>query len=383
MSTAERLETEGPAVAKLRGVLACSLIERDAEIEALLLGLVAGEHVLLVGPPGTAKSHLCRSVAAAVEGCRYQERLMSPTTPPEALFGPISLSALREDRYEHVSAGSITDAEMVFLDEFFRGSDAVCDTLLHLLGPERQALVGTQMVKAPLRSCVGASNSWADNAGQQAIMDRWLIRRTVRPVSPQGRDRLMFSTIPDVTPVCTLADIEATAMLARSMAVSDEAKIALGQILDELGSEGIRPSDRRCRQSVKIARAAAAIDGASEVGVGHLECLRDVLWDTPEQADKAGEIVVKIANPVGAKINSLLSDVDAIVREAGNDAATRLSALKKLQDCESQAKKLTADGNGRAAKAYDFVKRERVRLQAITLGMDPDKALTMMEGGAG
>jgi MoxR-like ATPase len=371
--------SNGSPVALLRERLGDALIEREAEIEAILLGLVAGEHVLLVGPPGTAKSHLCRSVAQGIEGCRYVERLMAPTTPPEAVFGPISLSALREDRYEHVGEGSVTDAELVFFDEFFRGSDAIRDTLLHLLGPERQAQVGTQQVQAPLRCAVGAANTWSDSADQQAIMDRWLIRRTVKAVSPQGRETLLFGDLPGVTPACTLQDIEAVSMMAKLLPIPAETKAAMIAILDELAANGIRPSDRRCRQSIKVARAAAAIDGASEVGIGHLECLKDVLWDDPqEQPEKAADIVTRIANPTGAKINALLSDVDQIVRDSGTDNSTRMAALKKLQDCEGEAEKLALVGNGRAGKALQYVKRERVRIQAAVLGMDPDKVALMM-----
>jgi MoxR-like ATPase len=259
------------SIAALRTALGAALIEREAEIDALLLGIVAHENVLLVSAPGLAKSMLCRNVAAGIGGARYCERLLSPTTPPEAVFGPVSLSALRDDRYEHVGAGSVTDAEIVFLDEFFRASDAIRDSLLHLLGPERQCLVGTKQVKAPLICAVGAANSWADSADQQAILDRWLIRRVVRPVSPQGRMALLFGDMPTVTPVVTLADIETAHAASLALPVSDEARSCLLTILEELHGAGICPSDRRCRKSVAVARAAAVITGAPEVGTAHLE----------------------------------------------------------------------------------------------------------------
>lgn len=360
-------------LANLRTTLNASLIERESEIDALLLGLIAREHVLLIGPPGTGKSLLCRSVAAGIGGARYCERLLSPTTPPESIFGPISLSALREDRYEHVGAGSVTDCELLFLDEVFRGSDAIRDTMLHLLGPERQAQVGTQQVQAPLISAVGASNSWADTADQAAILDRWLIRRVVRPVSPQGRQALLFDVLPPVAPVVTLGDVEAAHAASRCLALSDEAKAALLSILDELHGAGICPSDRRCRKAVSVARAAAVLDGAMDVQPAHLECLADVLWDLPEHADKAGEIIRQIANPVGARLTEILREVDEAVSEA-TDVSERMAAVKKLEASEAEAVKLKASANGRAEKVVTYIRRERVRMQALALGIDPAKA---------
>lgn len=404
------------ALTALHKALSASLIERDAEISAILRGLVAGEHVLLVGPPGTAKSHLCRSVAAAISGCRYVERLLSPTTPPEAVFGPISLSALREDRYEHVGTGTVTDAELVFFDEFFRGSDAIRDTLLHLLGPERQALVGSKQVKAPLLCAVGAANTWSDSTDQAAILDRWLIRRTVRYVSPAGRERLLYEDLPSFVPqptvrsstivgaitgdvhtrievgktkpptlhpVCTLADIQYAQGFSSTLPVTPDAKASLVNILDELQAAGIRPSDRRCRQSLKVARAEAVLCGDKEVQPGHLECLSDVLWDDPhDQPEKATEIITRIANPVGAKVNALLAEVDQIVGDVGSDAAKRMAAIKKLEESEKAATKLAAEAgaNGRAAKALAYVKNERVRLQAAALGIDPAKMTALLGG---
>lgn len=362
----------------LRTVLGNALIEREAETDAILLGLIAGEHVLLVGPPGTAKSLVCRSVAQAIAGCRYVERLLAPTTPPEAIFGPISLSALREDRYEHVSAGSVTEAELVFLDEFFRGSDAIRDTLLHLLGPERQALVGTKQVKAPLRSAIAASNSWADSADQAAILDRWLIRRTVRPVSPAGRRRLLRDQLPAIEPVVSLSAIEYASEQAAKLPVQDATWEALDKIVEELAAAGIRPSDRRLRASVKIARAAAVLAEADEVQPVHLEPLGDVLWvDPAEQPLKCSEIVGRIANPIGQKLTELLREVDEVTEKAV-DAASRLVAIKKLEQCEKQAEGYVAQGNGRAAKVLAHVKREAMRQSALALGLSAEKVAEMV-----
>lgn len=379
---AEEEPSERP-LGKLRDMLSNSLVERDTEIYAVLLALISREHCLFVGNPGTAKSMLCRSVAHGVTGMRFCERLLAPTTPPETLFGPISLKALREDRYEHVGEGTFTDAELCFADEVFRGSDAIKDTLLHLLGPERQALVGTKQVKVPMISCIGASNTWSDTAGQAAFLDRWLIRKTVRPVSRQGRERLMWETLPDVTPVATVDDINTAGEEAKVLPFTDEAKNIMETILHDLGNAGIKPSDRRVRKSISVARAAAYIEGSDKVEPIHLECLGDVLWDEPtEQPDKCQEIVGKHANPLGSKLTELLREVDEVVSKA-TDNATRMAAIKKLEANEKSANELAKGGNPRAKKASEYIAHERIRIQAVVMGVDPEQFTKMMAGKAG
>lgn len=359
--------------------LQAAAVERDGELEAILIGLIAQEHVLLVGPPGTAKSYVCRSVSEAFTGLRYFECLLHGASEPDHVFGPIDPVQYRATgRYVRRSDNYAPQAELVFFDEFFRGSDMIRDSLLQFMGPERQVTVDGEQVQCPLMSAIGAANTWADSASQQAILDRWLIRLEVKPVSPQGRERLAFDALPAVHSVATLADLKAAQQASQQTLVSDEGKAAFLAILSELDAEGVRPSDRRIRASVKVAKAAAVLDGCHDVQPKHLEVLSNVLWDVPgESATKAGTIVRKISNPVGEKINQILTAVDQISREAV-DAASRMVAVKKLEESEREADRLRATGNGRAEKAYQYVKRERVRVQAAMLGIDPDKAAALL-----
>lgn len=370
-------------LAALRTALAAALIERSDESDSILVALIAREHVLLVGPPGTAKSHAARSVALGIRGCRYVERLLAPTTPPEALWGPISLAALRADRYEHVTTGTVADAELVFLDEVGRASPAILDTLLHLLGPERQALIGTVQVQAPLIAAVGAANTWPEDA---AMLDRWLVRRVVKPISRGSLGRLMWDVLPGVSAVADLADLTQAHADAMALPVSSAAREALADAVSELASEGIRPSDRRLRASVRIARASAVLNGAAEVEPEHLTALADVLWNRPEDAGKAGDIIRRVANPTLARLTQLLANADEVVetaKAASGDAAVRIESIQKLNEMlkESEGlrgKKGTYDKNGRAAHITTYIRRQAAELQAIALGMDPAKATALM-----
>jgi MoxR-like ATPase len=378
------------SIDELRKTLCASLIEREPEIEAALLGLVAREHVLLVGPPGTAKSALSNGITSAIAEAHAFTVLLTKFTTPEELFGPVKLSALREDRYERATDGYMPTAHVAFIDEVWKASSAILNTLLTML-QERGFDNGGVRMACPLRIAIAASNEWPSaEDGQElgAIFDRFLIRRLVRPVSPSNRAKLLYSVLPVVETVISLGDIDQAADEAAKLNVSDEAQATMMKILDELAAAGIRPGDRRSRKAIGIARAAAWLDGAAEVGPAHLECLADVLWSSPEQIEKTSEIVTQIANPVGAALTELLREVDEIVNSADSgDAAAKMTAIKKMESCEKKAAKLvegfkTPAGAARATDLQRHVKNERIRIQAAALGIDPEKARALLGGAS-
>ena len=131
-----RTEADGDAVrekfAQARRELSASLIERDDEVDLVLTALVANEHALLVGPPGCAKSLLLDSVLALTGGTKFAV-LLTKFSVPEEVVGPVSLSALKEDRYVRVTAGRLPEAEFAFVDEVFKASSAILNTLLKIL----------------------------------------------------------------------------------------------------------------------------------------------------------------------------------------------------------------------------------------------------------
>jgi MoxR-like ATPase len=165
--------------------LESGLVERRQVLRLSLLAALAGEHTLLIGPPGTAKSALARRIHLAFREARYFERLLTRFTVPEELFGPLSIRALEEDRYERHVAGFLPDAEVAFIDEVFKANSAILNALLTLLN-EREFDNGAGRVRCPLISVIGATNQVPEDEVAEAFFDRFLLRLTVGPVSAEG-----------------------------------------------------------------------------------------------------------------------------------------------------------------------------------------------------
>ncbi len=356
-----------------RHELSATLIERDSEVDLVLTALLAQEHVLLVGQPGTAKSLLLDSLMGWMNGRRFSA-LLTKFSQPEELFGPISVSGLKEDRYVRITTGKLPEADVCFLDEIYKASSAILNTLLRLLN-ERTYDAGDGLArKVPLKLCVAASNEWASDqeGGKElaALSDRFLLRKQVRPiVSATGRQRLLWTRdhTPKLSNRITPAEVDQAHAEAIALPWSDEGKEAFEAILRELSREGVQPGDRRQYKSVAACQAFAYLCGADQVNPEHLEVLTHTLWDVPqEQPEKVAQVVAKVANPTGMKVNQLLLEVEQILSSTDvRQLAQAASATAKLGEVEKQLSTLKGDGRLLKARAYVREQVKKIKLASI------------------
>jgi len=251
-------------VANVRAAIAGAargLVDREAVVELIALGAIAGEHALVIGPPGTAKSAAVRRLASALGG-RYFEYLLGRFTEPSEIFGPVDLRKLREGVVETETSNMLPEAELAFLDEVFRGSTAILNTLLGILN-ERVFRRGHTTARVPLRLCVGAANELPDNPSLAAFADRFLIHCFVDPVADPQLERLLDQgwqlSAPD-RPLADLAAVDRLAQAARSVSM-EQARPHLAAAIRALRQHGIELSDRRLVQSQRLVAAAATLAG--------------------------------------------------------------------------------------------------------------------------
>jgi MoxR-like ATPase len=241
------------------------LVDREVLTEVVALCAVAGEHLLVVGPPGTAKSEAVRRVSRQLGG-RYFEYLLGRFTEPNEVFGPIDLQRLREGVVEVQTAGMVPEADIAFLDEVFLGSTAILNTLLGILN-ERVFRRGSTLIQCPLRVCVGATNRLPDDPALDAFADRFLARVFVDPVADARLEELLEAgwqnepmTGPGPVSLMPALDrLSAAALACNHSAVQP----LLGVAVRRLRAAGVMLSDRRVVRAQRLVAAAAILDGRS------------------------------------------------------------------------------------------------------------------------
>lgn len=264
--------------------LSQGLLEREDQARALLLALLSGEHMLLIGPPGTAKSALARRLHGLVGG-RWFERLLTRFTVPEELFGPLSLEALDHGRYEREIDGYLPAADVAFLDEVFKANSAILNALLAILN-ERVFDQGAKRIPVPLACLVAASNELPDDEAMLAFQDRFLFRCDVLPVTDASFQALLVQSHQPVgEPPWRLdpADVRATDIGAADIGLGGVVIEAFVALRESLRETGLTISDRRWVRAARVLRAAAWLDDAPEVGLEHLAVLRWLLPATTAQ----------------------------------------------------------------------------------------------------
>ncbi|AKQ70352.1 Putative 2-component regulator [Myxococcus hansupus] len=274
----------------LRDGLLTGLVERDVPVRLALLATLAGEHLLLVGPPGTAKSLVARRLHQAFASTTYFERLLTRFTVPEELFGPLSIKGLEEDRYERLTEAYLPKASIAFLDEIFKANSAILNALLTLLN-EREFDNGTRRESTPLIAVVGASNELPECEELDALFDRFLLRCHVGPVSKSGFPALLGLRGDVAAEVAThlrlsAEDLSAVQQAASAVAVPDDVVALLSELRDWCTAEKLQVSDRRWRKVVKLLQTAALTNGRNRVSIWDCWLLQHCLWNEPEQRAK-------------------------------------------------------------------------------------------------
>ena len=331
------------------------IYEKETEISLSLLAALAGESIILLGPPGVAKSMVARQLKNAFRDARSFEYLMSRFSTPDEIFGPVSIQKLKtSDTYERAVDGYLPTADVVFLDEIWKAGPAIQNTLLTVIN-EKLFRNGNREMHLPLKLLVAASNELpAKGEGLEALWDRFVIRIESRPIKMEKNFRAMLletsevksslevnseerrvkkqsSAVEEKANLAAVIDADSTDLFASSEAVSSSSDIVSSvlispdeyekwsQAIDKIGVKeevldaiscirkalravnvdeaaerrNIYVSDRRWKNIVRLLRTSAFMQDREEVDICDLLPIYHCLWQEPEERDAIRSIVIR------------------------------------------------------------------------------------------
>ena len=275
--------------------------ERDEALALSLLSALAGESIFLLGLPGVGKSMIARRLKLAFYNATVFEYLMSRFSTPDEIFGPVSISKLKdEDCYERVTSGFLPEAEVVFLDEIWKAGPAIQNALLTVLN-EKIYLNGNQELQLPLKGIIAASNELpAKNEGLEALWDRFLLRYVVNLIEQkQNFFRLLSAqtsetTIEEFGPL-THDEFLSVQSESRKVTIPESVLEILytirGKLNEKINAKDVvtgEPdpenlkyyvSDRRWKKAVGVMKMSAYLNGRNNVDMSDLMLLNHILWN--------------------------------------------------------------------------------------------------------
>lgn len=335
---------------QLLGEMNRGIYEKETEISLSLLAALAGESIILLGPPGVAKSMVARQVKTAFRETQSFEYLMSRFSTPDEIFGPVSIQKLKtSDTYERAVEGYLPTADVVFLDEIWKAGPAIQNTLLTVIN-EKIFRNGNREMHLPLKLLVAASNELpAKGEGLEALWDRFVIRIESRPIKLEKNFRAMLLEVKSEEQRTSEVKSEergvkeqssAAEGKANSNAITAEEYAGWTERIDKIGVKievldaisairkslravnvdeaaerrNIYVSDRRWKNIVRLLRTSAFMQDREEVDICDLLPIYHCLWQEPEERDAIRNIVIRaLFSPFADKLvemkNALAEDI--------------------------------------------------------------------------
>lgn len=290
--------------------IASGMHEREDIISLALLGALSNQNTFLFGPPGTAKSLISRRIACAFKQPHYFEHLMNRFTTPEELFGPVSLKELKEDRYVRKTNKYLPTADFAFLDEIWKSSPAILNTLLTMIN-EKTFKNGDEIQNTPLKALIAASNETPlESQGLEALYDRFIVRLMVSPIELKENFEALLDAKPTSAVVKVPSNIQVTEQEWSSwgkkihqVTLSQETIQTIHAIRHRLAEQfdqlNVYVSDRRWQKIAQLLKASAFFNDRKETNHSDALLISNCIWTAEENRLEVAEIVYQAIKDIG------------------------------------------------------------------------------------
>jgi len=289
--------------------------------DILNVAYITNENCIFIGPPGTAKSMLLKSWSEK-QNKKFFYYLLNKYTTPDEILGPISLDYYKQGIVKRITTNKLPEAEIVFLDEIFKASTAILNTLLTIMN--ERIFFNPEPVPVKTEMVVAASNEIPTEEENLALYDRFLFRYFTDYVSNDELKLLLEyanSDSQDRVIVIEKKEIKELPRLSES-----EISFIMDTIL-QMKEQGIIISDRRKVKTVKVLRTLKAY-GLLDSYYFRLTIETIFPFNQKEKA-KVIDYLDKVLPDINTLIRKINKEIDNIIAQ-NTDSNQKIVLLQEI-----------------------------------------------------
>ena len=344
-------------------------VERDELIKLMELAIVTGTNLLMLGPPGTAKSAITYELCGRIENANYFQWMLNKTSDPSEILGPFSVKEMENDKFMRITTGKLPEAHIAFMDEVFKSNAPTLNALLTIMN-EHIFYNDGKPVEVPLISMFGASNEPPEDESLDAMYDRFIFRMNVQYIHDAANKKRMHSNYVDNRAgllnlvnktTITLAEVQALQAAAKAVKVPKDIINKFIRLISDLDRQAVHISDRRQNECFKVMQGSAVLAGRNSVTLDDFKSLVYVLWEKEEHIPLIESSILKMVNPYDDRFkelkenfNQVKTDIESIT-DSSQKSKKAIESKGVIEKIASKTNKLINEATKNGKDVAEFI----------------------------
>lgn len=344
-------------------------VERDELIKLMELAIVTGTNLLMLGPPGTAKSAITYEMCGRIENANYFQWMLNKTSDPSEILGPFSVKEMENDKFMRITTGKLPEAHIAFMDEVFKSNAPTLNALLTIMN-EHIFYNDGKPVEVPLISMFGASNEPPEDESLDAMYDRFIFRMNVQYIHDAANKKRMHSNYVDNRAgllnlvnktTITLEEVQALQAAAKAVKVPKDIINKFIRLISDLDRQAVHISDRRQNECFKVMQGSAVLAGRNSVTLDDFKSLVYVLWEKEEHIPLIESSILKMVNPYDDRFkelkenfNQVKTDIESIT-DSSQKSKKAIESKGVIEKIASKTNKLINEATKNGKDVAEFI----------------------------